>query len=103
MPLTLTEPLVTSIYSHVIKAVNIDLEDNKHYVTVACLDAENNELSRRTLSLFIFDDFGNIMVPGTWPGNNPTGQQMYQLIEQFLFLGLQEQSGENGLGPGVIT
>ena len=103
MPLTLTEPLVTSIYSHAIKNINIDLESNKHYITISNLDAENKEVNRIILSLSIFDDFGNIIVPSAWPENNPTGQQMYELIEHFLFLGMQEQPGANGLGPGVIT
>ena len=103
MPLILTDPLVISVSSHAIKQINIDLENNQYRITIADISVNNTEIRRHTLSLSIFDDFGNVMVPGAWPETNPTGAQMYALIQQFLFLGAQEQPGDNGLGPGVIT
>ena len=103
MPLTLTTPLVTTIAAHQIRQIEIDLENNKHLVTVADLDSDGVEIHRYRLTLPIFDDLGTIIMPSAWPETNPTGQQMYILIKQFIFLGLQEQRGEYGLGPGVIS
>lgn len=103
MPLLLTDPLVTSIYSYQIKKIDINLVNNEHQITIGNRDIEGNEISEQTLQLPIFDDFGNVIVPSTWPEENPTGEQMYALIKQFIFLGLQDQPGENGLGPGTIT
>ena len=103
MPLVLDTPLITSVSAYRIDKLTINLENNQHDVLLASLDADDNEVRRHELSLKIFDDFGNIMTPGAWPETNPTGSQMYSLIQQFIFLGLQEQPGENGLGVGTIT
>ena len=56
-----------------------------------------------SLPAIIFDDMGNVVQPNDWPTENPTGAQMYSLIEQFLFMRLQDQQGENGIGAGTIT
>jgi len=103
MALTLTTPLVTTIAAHRTDGVTINFDKNTHYVTIADLDANGNELGERVLTLKIFDDLGNAITPSTWPESNPAATELYDLLSQFLLMGLQDLPGLNGLGAGTIS
>ena len=79
------------------------MENNRYETVVASFDGDGNELDRHKFTLSILDDLGNIIIPSAWPNTNPTGQQMYTMIKQFLFMSLQDQPGSNGLGAGTIS
>ena len=102
MAYVLNDPLTIEIAAHEIKKLVIDLEHNKHIVTVANLTSDNTEFSRSDLELDIFDDFGNILMPSSWPLNYPEGPEMYNLIKEFLYRSLAEKPGYFG-GDGVIS
>ena len=103
MPLTLTTPLISMITSYRIDEIHINMESNTITTLLAQLDDNNNELLHKEWTMKICDDIGNIIMPSSWPEANPSGAQMYSLIQHFIFLMLQDLPGENGLGPGVIT
>ena len=102
MPLTLTTPEVTTVYSYEITRVDIQLANNVHQVTLVARDANDDTLHTVQRSLPIHDDLGNVISPAEWSTENPTGEEMFNLIREFLFLYLQELPGENGLPEGTI-
>ena len=103
MPLTLTTPLTSTVTAYRIDEIHIDIESNKITTLLALMDENNQEVGHKEWTNRIFDDFSNIIMPSNWPVGSPNGPQIYALIEHFIFLGLQDLQGENGLGPGVIT
>ena len=103
MPLTLTTPLTSVVTAYRIDEIHIDVESNKITTLLAMMNEDNQEVGHKEWICRIFDDFGTIIIPRNWPAENPTGPQLYALIENFIFLGLQDLPGENGLGPGEIT
>lgn len=101
--LTLTTPLTTTITTHHIASFFVDVENNNTNVMVTNNTEGDIEHNRQSLSFSIFDDFGNILMPSTWPENGMSGTEIYALLQQYLFGRLQDLPGENGLGVGVIT
>lgn len=102
MPYQLTEPLV-STYSYEIKKIVIDLENNLCTATLECRDSYSSAIDSVDLNFSLFDSFGNLISPNTWPEENPSAAQIYQYIKEFVYRSLQDQPGLNGIGAGEIS
>ena len=102
MPLQLDTPLTFNIAKYAVKNFTVDLENNFIHIGLALLADDNSDVGRRVLHLPIYDDLGNIIMPSAWTEEDPNGTQLYRILERFLFMGLQDQRGDSGLGAGTI-
>jgi hypothetical protein len=101
--LTLTDPLIETTAKHSIYSFTADMVANNLAITVAYVSDGDVVHKIQTKTMPIYSDVGTILMPSVWPEGSPTGPEIYQLLQAYLYGRMQDMPGENGVGLGVIT
>lgn len=101
--LTLTDPLIGTTAKHSIYNFTADMVNNSLAITVAYVSEGDVVHKVQTKTTPIYSDIGTVLMPSVWPEGGPTGHEIYQLLQAYLYGRMQDMPGENGVGLGVIT
>jgi hypothetical protein len=101
--LTLDTPKVKEIVNYEIMDIDINMVEGDVYVTLKGNTGTIEPPDILNLMFHIYDSFDNIILPSAWGETDPTGPEIYMLIQRYVYMRLQDEQGDNGLGAGVIT